>query len=140
MLFYKVLILFWGCTRTCSHAWWFDKHFHHERHMGIWMAKDGGRAERGPKAFEGFVGAGTPGQGLGLSAEQGGQRGCEQTEILDETAIEIGESKESLQFLNRLGSRPFRNCCYLPLVHLDTLLSDDVTEELHRGTMELAFL
>ncbi len=23
MLFYKVLILFWGCTRTCSHAWWF---------------------------------------------------------------------------------------------------------------------
>ncbi len=25
MLFYKVLILFWGCTRTCSHAWWFKK-------------------------------------------------------------------------------------------------------------------
>uniref|UniRef100_A0A672PZG1 Nuclear receptor coactivator 1 n=1 Tax=Sinocyclocheilus grahami TaxID=75366 RepID=A0A672PZG1_SINGR len=25
MLFYKVLILFWGCTRTCSHAWWFEK-------------------------------------------------------------------------------------------------------------------
>ncbi len=24
MLFYKVLILFWGCTRTCSHAWWFE--------------------------------------------------------------------------------------------------------------------
>ncbi len=23
MLFYKVLVLFWGCTRTCSHAWWF---------------------------------------------------------------------------------------------------------------------
>ncbi len=22
--FYKVLILFWGCTRTCSHAWWFE--------------------------------------------------------------------------------------------------------------------
>ncbi len=22
MLFYKVLILFQGCTRTCSHAWW----------------------------------------------------------------------------------------------------------------------
>ncbi len=26
MLFYKVLILFWGCTRTCSHAWWFENH------------------------------------------------------------------------------------------------------------------
>ncbi len=24
MLFYKVLILFWGCTRTCSHPWWFE--------------------------------------------------------------------------------------------------------------------
>ncbi len=24
MLFYKVLIWFWGCTRTCSHAWWFE--------------------------------------------------------------------------------------------------------------------
>ncbi len=26
MLFYKVLILFWGCTRTCSHDWWFENH------------------------------------------------------------------------------------------------------------------
>ncbi len=26
MLFYKVLILFWGCTRTCSHARWFENH------------------------------------------------------------------------------------------------------------------
>ncbi len=24
MLFYKVLILFWGCTRICSHASWFE--------------------------------------------------------------------------------------------------------------------
>lgn len=104
------------------------------------MANNGGRAECGLKAFEGFVGAGIPGQGLGLSAEQGGKRGSEQTETVDETAIEIGKSKEPLQFLNRLGSRPLRNCCYLPLVHLDTPLSNDVTEELHRGLMELAFL
>ncbi len=26
MLFYKVLILFWGCTRTYSHVWWFENH------------------------------------------------------------------------------------------------------------------
>ncbi len=25
MLFPKVLILFWRCTRTCSHVWWFEK-------------------------------------------------------------------------------------------------------------------
>lgn len=104
------------------------------------MTKDGDRAECGPKAFEGFVGTGIPGQELGLSAEQGGKRGCEQTETLDETAIEIGESKEPLHFLNRLENRPLPNCGYLPLVHLDTLLSDDVTKELHRGPMELAFL
>ncbi len=94
-----------------------------------------GLAECGPKAFEGFVGARTPGQGLGLSAEQGGKQGCEQTETFDETAIEIGESKESLQFFNKLVSRPFRNSCYLPLVYLDTLLSDDVAEELHHGAV-----
>ncbi len=26
MLSYKVLILFWECTRTCSHAWWVFSH------------------------------------------------------------------------------------------------------------------
>ncbi len=31
MIFYKVLIL--GCTRTCSHAWWLEKHyFSHNLH------------------------------------------------------------------------------------------------------------
>ncbi len=24
MLLYKVLILFWGYTRTCYNAWWFE--------------------------------------------------------------------------------------------------------------------
>ncbi len=72
--------------------------------MVLWMMKDGGRAEFSLEAFEGFVAAGIPEQGLGLPAEQGGKRGCEQTETLDETVIEIGESME---FLNRLGSRPF---------------------------------
>ncbi len=75
--------------------------------MVLWMTKDGGRAEFSLEAFEGFVAAGIPEQGLGLPAEQGGKQGCEQTETLDETVIEIGESMESLEFLNRLGSRPF---------------------------------
>ncbi len=26
LLFYHVLILLWGCTRTCSDAWWFENH------------------------------------------------------------------------------------------------------------------
>ncbi len=29
------------------------------------------------EGFEGFVGAGIPGQGLGLTAKQGGERGSE---------------------------------------------------------------
>ncbi len=34
MLLYKVLILFWGCTRTCSHAPWFENRiiFSHNLH------------------------------------------------------------------------------------------------------------
>ncbi len=28
MLFFNVLILFWGCTRTCSHARWFKNRIH----------------------------------------------------------------------------------------------------------------
>ncbi len=105
------------------------------------MPENRGRAERGLQAVEGFVGFGTPGQGLGLPAEQeGGKRGCEQTKTLDEATVEIGKAKESLQFLNRLGSRPFCHSCYLPLVHLDTFPPDDVSQELHRGAMELAFL
>ncbi len=98
------------------------------------------RAERCLQAVKSFVGVGTPVQGLGLPVEQGGKRGCEQTKTLDEVAVEIGESKESLQFLNRLGSRPFCHSCNLPLVHLDTFPLDDVSQELHRGAMELAFL
>ncbi len=97
-------------------------------------------AERGFQAVKSFVGVGTPGQGLGLPTEQGGKRGCDQTKTLDEAAVEIGKSKESLQFLNHLGSRPFCHSCYLPLVHLDTFPPDDVSQELHRGAMELTFL
>ncbi len=61
------------------------------------MPENRGRAEHGLQAVEGFVGVGTPGQGLWLPAEQGGKRGCEQTKTLDEATVEIGEAKESLR-------------------------------------------
>ncbi len=38
------------------------------------MTEDGGHAECGLESLECFVGAGAPGQGLGLPAEQGGKR------------------------------------------------------------------
>ncbi len=39
------------------------------------MFKDGGCAESSLELLEGFMGAGVPGQGLGLTTEQGGQWG-----------------------------------------------------------------
>ncbi len=104
------------------------------------MTKDGSRAEGCLELLEGFVGAGVPGQGLGLSTEHGGQRGSMQAEILDEVAIEMSKSQESLKLLYRLGNRPLCDGCHLPLVHLNSLLANDVAEELHSGAMEFALL
>ncbi len=63
-----------------------------------------------------------------------------QTEILDETTIEVSKPQKSLKLLHRQGKRPLLDCCYLPMVHLNILLADDVTEELYSGAMELALL
>ncbi len=63
-----------------------------------------------------------------------------QTEILDETPIEMNKSQEPLKLLHRLGNWPLLDGCYLPLVHLNPLLADDVAEELHSGAMELTLL
>ncbi len=43
-------------------------HFYHKRYMGVRMTKDGSRAECRLELLEGFVGAETPGQGLGLTS------------------------------------------------------------------------
>lgn len=48
------------------------------------MMKNGSHAKCVLEILKGFVGAGVPGQGLGLSSEQGGQWGSMQTEIFDE--------------------------------------------------------
>ncbi len=37
-------------------------HFHQKWNMGIWMMKDGSRAEGSLDCFEGFVGTSVPGQ------------------------------------------------------------------------------
>ncbi len=111
---------------------------YHEWHLRVRMAQDGGRAERFLELFNGFVGIGVPGQGLGLSLQEGGERSSEHTVVLDESTIEVGKSQELLQVLYSLWDFPYG--LYFPLVHLDSILADDVPEELHRGVMELTFL
>ncbi len=99
-----------------------------------------GRAERFLELLNGFVGIAVPGQELGLTSQEGGERRSEQAVFLDESPIEVGESEESVQVLYRRWERPFPYGRIFPLVHLNTILADDVPEELHRGAMELTFL
>lgn len=73
------------------------------------MAKDGSRAEGFFKSFEGFVGGGSPGQGIGLSSKEGGQWISMLTEILNKASIEVSKSQEPLEFLHRLQNWPLRN-------------------------------
>ncbi len=87
------------------------------------MFKDGGCAESSLELLEGFVGAGAPGQGLGLTTEQGGQWGRMLSEILDEASIEISKSQESLELFHRLWDGPFRDGGDLPLFHLNPLVA-----------------
>ncbi len=45
-----------------------------------------------------------------------------------------------LEFLNGLWLGPVTDGLDLPLVHLDAICTEDVSEELHRGAEELTFL
>lgn len=67
-------------------------HFYHKGHIGIWVTQDGSYAKVLFELLEGFVVAGTPGQGLRLFSEHSGKGSCFLTEILNETSFEIGKS------------------------------------------------
>ncbi len=59
---------------------------------------------------------------------------------MDKSAVEVGESEESLEFLDRLQLGPVTDGLDLPLVHLDAICTEDVTEELYREVVELTLL
>lgn len=61
------------------------------------------------------------------------------TVFVDESSVEIGESKESLKILYRKGQRSVLDSLHLPLVHLDSLLVYDVAQKLHSGGVKLTF-
>ncbi len=82
---------------------------------------DGSSAEGFLELLEGGSSFGVPRQRLGLLTEHG-RKGCwEKAEVLDESAVEVGESEESLEFLDRLRLGPVTDGLDLPLVHLDAI-------------------
>ncbi len=72
---------------------------------------------------------------LGFSVEQGGEWCCEETKVVYESSVEVGESKEPLEFLDRLRLRPLPDCLDLPLVHVDTFWADDIAEVLDQDVV-----
>ncbi len=66
---------------------------------------------------------------LGLSLKKVGERTGNGAIDLDEPSIEIGETQEALEFLDRRGYGPISDGGYLPLVHFDAILVDVVTQE-----------
>ncbi len=81
-----------------------------------------------------------PGERLGLLPEERGKRRCLLAVMGDKSAIEIGESQESLHLLYRRGLWPIPYRLHLPLVHLYTGRGNDVAQEVDCGLMKLTFL
>ncbi len=110
----------------CSHAGGGGIHLHYKWELVIRMGEDGSSAEGLLELLEGGPSFGVPRQRLGLLAEHGSEGSGEEAEVLNKSAIEVGESEESLEFLNRLWLRPVTDSLDLPLVHLDAISADDV--------------
>lgn len=72
----------------------------------------------------------SPGQGLGFQMEHGSEWSSKDAEILDESATEVCEAGEMLELLYYLRLKPTLDGLDLPLVLLNTIGAQDVTEEL----------
>ncbi len=94
---------------------------------------DGCSAEGLLKLLKGSLSFGVAGQRLGFFTERGIEGSREEAEALNESALEVSESKESLEFLNGLWLGPVTDGMDLPLVLLDAICTEDVSEELHHG-------
>ncbi len=74
--------------------------------LGIRVHEDGSSAEGLLELLEGGPSFGVPGQRLGFLTEHGSEGGREEAEVLDKYAVEIGESEELLELLDRLRLGP----------------------------------
>lgn len=63
-----------------------------------------------------------------------------EAENLDESVVKVGRSKESLELLGILRLGLVTDDLDLPLVHLNTICSEDVTEELDSGAVKFTLL
>lgn len=60
--------------------------------------------------------------------------------MVNEVAVEVGESQKALEFFNSFGFRPVTNGLELIVIHLDALGTDYISEELGGGAVEFALL
>ena len=86
----------------------------------------------------GLLGGGPFEWSVGLSEIE--KRMSEVREVLDETTVEVGKTKEGLYFLSIPGYRPFCYTCNLHWVHLHLSLRDDEAQVFNLLKFESTFL
>ena len=74
------------------------------------MAEDGGRCEGLLDGAEGGIRMAGPDE-LDPFACEGGEGSGQRGVVEDELAVEVGEAKEGLDLLHRLGGRPLQISC-----------------------------
>ncbi len=98
--------------------------------VGVWLSPHAAQMRCGGKGLlellECFSGRWSPGQRLGFTLQQACKVVNYGAEVLDETSVEVCKSQKLLKFFeSRYG--PLTKSLNLPLVHLDALLTDDVS-------------
>jgi hypothetical protein len=91
------------------------------------MSEDGCGREGIFESIEGLGRGIVPCQGLLTAAEKVCEWSGYGTIVGDESAVEIGKTKKSLEFFEGGGNGPGSDGVHLPLVHADTFGTDDVS-------------
>ncbi len=103
----------------CPHSRGRGIDFDDKREFWIRIYKEWGAGESLLEGVKCFFSCRCPGQRLGLSPEQASEGTEDATVVLDEPAVKVRKSEESLELFYSGGCWPGFDCFYLPLVHLN---------------------